>query len=884
MRTKKTYTESDDEVIPVDVDTEDEYVDGIGPIDTDSEEEYKEIEEDESPESEPEPESELDEDAEDLDIVPVPPPKTKKRVSRPAIKEETPPPQPAPKRAPKKATAPPKPKYVAPTDGSVRSLEEVLAGIPDAMLPDVDPNVKFNFKDFMNRGGANASSEMSQDIVVPVAREDCLAGMKIVFTGVLPHLSRDESNSIAKRYGAEVMKSLSRKTTLVVIGADAGPAKVRKIKELGTKVIDEEGFLQLLRDMPTAGGSGELAQKAMQKKIEMEQKIEEEAQKMQEEFEEKQKKLQKTNVMAALNNDSKTKLSSPSEFVESDLWTTKYAPTDLTQIIGNPGAVKKLSNWLASWKKSFKYNFKKPGPDGSGGYRAVIIHGPPGIGKTTAAHLVAKLQGFDVLENNASDTRSKSLLSSKVTSTIKNTSLNGYFAGDGKQAEESKKNLVLIMDEVDGMSGGDRGGVGQMAALCRETSIPIILICNDRSLPKMRPFDRVAFDIPFRRPDANAARVRIMSIARNEHLNLEPGVVDQLIASTHADIRQILNVLSTFARTRDSMGSTESTEVGKAWEKHTVLKPFDIVARLLSGATFAPSSRMTLNDKTDLYFHDHDFTPLMVQENYLNMIPAKSGNNKQQHLELVLKAAESIADGDLVDARIHSSEQQWSLMPLHAVMSSVRPASFVAGQAKGRYNFTSYLGNNSKRGKYDRLLQELHSHMRLEISGNKIEVREDYLVMLVSKLLLPLVKNQSDGIPDVIEFMDDYYITREDWDVIMELSVAPPGMKRVEDIMKSIPTAVKSSFTRKYNATSHLVPFMKSAASLKGAPSAAAVIPDIAETLGEEIEKDDDEEQKQGDDDDISKDKYIKVSKPKKKQPAKSKATKAKGGRKSAKK
>lgn len=43
------------------------------------------------------------------------------------------------------------------------------------------------------------------------------------------------------------------------------------------------------------------------------------------------------------------------------------------------------------------------------------------------------------------------------------------------------------MDEVDGMSGGDRGGVGQMAALCRETCIPIILICNDRSLPKMRP-------------------------------------------------------------------------------------------------------------------------------------------------------------------------------------------------------------------------------------------------------------------------------------------------------------------------------------------------------------------------------------------------------------
>lgn len=78
-----------------------------------------------------------------------------------------------------------------------------------------------------------------------------------------------------------------------------------------------------------------------------------------------------------------------------------------------------------------------------------------------------------------------------------------------------------------------------------------------------------------------------MSIARNERLNLEPGVVDQLISSTNADIRQILNILSTFARTRDRMGSSESAMIGKSWEKHTVLKPFDIIGRLLSGATFA---------------------------------------------------------------------------------------------------------------------------------------------------------------------------------------------------------------------------------------------------------------------------------------------------------
>ena len=74
------------------------------------------------------------------------------------------------------------------------------------------------------------------------------------------------------------------------------------------------------------------------------------------------------------------------------------------------GLVSQVPSCVDSRPVNVKAGFKKPGKDGMGLYRAVIISGPPGVGKTTTAHLVAKLEGYDILEYNASDTRNEKLL------------------------------------------------------------------------------------------------------------------------------------------------------------------------------------------------------------------------------------------------------------------------------------------------------------------------------------------------------------------------------------------------------------------------------------------------------------------------------------------
>jgi replication factor C subunit 1 len=94
-------------------------------------------------------------------------------------------------------------------------------------------------------------------------------------------------------------------------------------------------------------------------------------------------------------------------------------------------------------------------------------------------------------------------------------------------------------------------------------------------------------------------------------------------------------------------------------EKYIILKPWDIAGRYLSGGMFHPNSKVTLNEKIELYFNDFEFSSLMIQENYLRPHPdlaRNAGNVKEQQLkalELAEKASESISNGDLVDAMIH---------------------------------------------------------------------------------------------------------------------------------------------------------------------------------------------------------------------------------------
>ncbi|XBW35897.1 hypothetical protein QEN19_001472 [Hanseniaspora menglaensis] len=753
---------------------------------------------------------------------------------------------------------------------SYTNIQDLLNDIPSVDLDNVTTKV-VDVKSFFKgetQADLSAAGTVDEDSFADGAT-DCLLGLTIVFTGVLPTLERGVAEQIAKKYGAKVTKSISGKTSVVVLGDEAGPSKVSKIKQLKTKCITEEGFRQLINGSPETGGSSIDAKKAFEKRLKDEKLMEAQIksqieQQNKDELLNGNKKINSGELRSDKQHSSEYRLKTNDSL---KLWTQKYAPKSLAEVCGNKTLVARLQTWLSNWDTNYKLGFKSPGKDGNGIYRAAMLSGPPGIGKTTAAHLVAKSLGFEVVEKNASDVRSKSQLNEKVKALLGGTSVNSYFEYTAEELKQNKnlKKFVLIMDEVDGMSGGDRGGVGALTAFIRKTQTPIILICNERRIPKMRPFDRICLELPFRRPDAKSVIPRLMSIAYKEKFKLEPAAIEQLVAVSGGDIRLMINILNVSSKT-DNQGITRNniSSLASSAEKDVSVKIFDVTSQLLSGAFYGSigSARFPLWKKMELYFSEYQFCSLMIQENYITTRPSQIPAGKS-HLQLLSQASDDISLGDVVDKNIRSGEQLWGLMPAHSIISSILPASRIAG-APSRINFASWLGQNSTKGKFVRLLQDLFYHSKICTSGTKTDFRTEYIPTLKQVLLLPILANGTSSILNVIETLDSYYLSKDDWDTIMTFLIGPQDTTAD---LKKIPTAVKSAFTRQYNSMKHPVSsyHIATAVTSGGALTEKA---DLEEAIDqEEVEPKEDEDYDENNDDiatTLKKDKLLSLAKPRK--------------------
>ncbi|KAE9550219.1 hypothetical protein FO519_006564 [Halicephalobus sp. NKZ332] len=425
-------------------------------------------------------------------------------------------------------------------------------------------------------------------------------------------------------------------------------------------------------------------------------------------------------------------------------WVDKYKPQDMKSLAGqstDKSPAKKLLQWLREWARhnlGLNGLVKKPKPnpfaaqhDGTA-FKAALLSGPPGIGKTSAAEICCKELGLKFVAMNASDARNKRLLSEKTAELMGSRQMDEFLVGEKPNNKSNQVTHVLIMDEVDGMSGNqDRGGVAEVIQLIKETKIPVICICNDRMHPKIRSLANHCFDLRFQRPRVEQIKARLMTIVAREKLKITSDVLNDLMEASNHDIRQCVYSLQLIAA--GASGVIEKKDIS--------VNIFEAARKILSNDT-------DLGMKQEMFFSDYSIMPLFVQENYPNV--RGENMNAQSHLRSLRQAAKCISDADVLDKQIRS-QGSWNLLPEYGLMSCAIPAMCLDGHMTDQIAFPSWLGKNSSSNKRLRMMRQLSAHAHLKVTGNCHAMVTDYVPLLREKMSNPLIKKDVEGVREVID-------------------------------------------------------------------------------------------------------------------------------------
>lgn len=221
------------------------------------------------------------------------------------------------------------------------------------------------------------------------------------------------------------------------------------------------------------------------------------------------------------------------------MWSEKYRPATLEDMIGNDEARGKLILWLKRWKA---------------GGKAALLVGPPGTGKTTTVHLTAEKLGMNLIELNASDTRTRERLSKKLGEAVSSTNLFG-------------ERSLIFLDEVDGLAGrADYGAIDFIKEAVRNSENPVVMAANDPESDQVRKLGRSTVKIQFVKPQPDVVEKRLVKIARREGLEATSPELADIVEAANGDIRAAINFLQSGIPARKDEELTAAQSVNGFFE------------------------------------------------------------------------------------------------------------------------------------------------------------------------------------------------------------------------------------------------------------------------------------------------------------------------------
>lgn len=320
-------------------------------------------------------------------------------------------------------------------------------------------------------------------------------------------------------------------------------------------------------------------------------------------------------------------------------WVEKYRPKSFAEIRGQSETIEKVRKFLEEFNPS--KNSKK----------AIILHGPPGTGKTTIAHVIGKETNSEIFELNASDLRDRKRLEEVLKPAMEQKSL-------------TKQGKIILVDEADGISAVDKGGLTELIELIDFSSYPLIITANDIWDKKLSPLRKKAELIQLKDIDYRTIKEVLTDILRREKNFIDDEVLTRIAVKSKGDLRAAINDLQTISKLKDLSGVDFD-------ERNREVDIFNALKVIFKGK--ASDETLKLFDSVKIPL---DEIILWVEENIPNEYKGKE----------LARAYDLLSKADIFKGRIYK-QQYWRFLVYENIFLSY---GISASKKQIKTGFTTY--------------------------------------------------------------------------------------------------------------------------------------------------------------------------------------------------
>ena len=279
--------------------------------------------------------------------------------------------------------------------------------------------------------------------------------------------------------------------------------------------------------------------------------------------------------------------------------------------------------------------------------RGMYIYGSPGTGKTVFVEKILKKLNYDVIKYDAGDVRNKTIVDQITKHNMSDKNVLSLM-------QKKTKKIAIIMDEIDGMNSGDKGGINTLIKLIRPkktkkqkkeetTMIPIICIGNYHIDKKIKEMIKICETIELKNP----TKIQVKNILNILMPKLEDELKEKMVGFIQADLRKLKSTYDIYKNQESILKNQLIQNMFQQKNYNEDVK--DIIKKLLNNNYSLEQHSEIMNET------DRTSVGLLFHENIIDVLEQKSKDNTIPFYNEMLN---NICFADYID-RITFQKQIW---------------------------------------------------------------------------------------------------------------------------------------------------------------------------------------------------------------------------------